>query len=53
VYYNEKESGQSDYYLPFYTDITRGTLLSMLPMAFNGSREKLVLASAAILLKDM
>jgi len=33
--------------------MTRGTLLSMLPVNYSGSKEKLVLASAALLLKDL
>jgi hypothetical protein len=53
VYYNEKETSQGDYFLPFYTDTTRSTLLSMLPLACSGSSQKLVLASAALLLKDI
>jgi hypothetical protein len=53
VSFNEKEAGSSEYLLPFYTDMTRGTLLSMLPVAFAGSSDKLVLGSAALLLKDI
>jgi hypothetical protein len=53
VYYNEKEPGQGDFFIPFYTDTTRSTLLSNLPLACSGNSQKLVLASAALLLKDI
>jgi len=33
--------------------MTRSSLLSMLPVALSGSKDKLVLASAALLLKDI
>jgi hypothetical protein len=53
VYYNEEEAGRGDFFIPFYTDTTRSTLLSNLPLACSGNSQKLVLASAALLLKDI
>lgn len=38
VYFNEKDAGGSEYLLPFYTDMSRATLLSMLPVPLSGSK---------------
>ena len=53
IFFNQKESSQSEYSLPFYTDMSRATLLSMMPVLCEGNKDKLVLASAALLLKDI
>ena len=53
IYFDQKVSSSGEYSLPFYTDMTRSTLLSMIPVRSEGSSEKLVLASAALLLKDI
>ena len=52
VFYNQKPKDSEEYEIPFYTDFSRATLLSMLPVKSEGSISKKIIASAAIMLKD-
>ena len=52
IFYDKKEKDAGEYEIPFYTDPNRGTLLSMLPVKVQGSMERKIIASAAIMLKD-
>jgi hypothetical protein len=53
IFFEEKGSSEQDFQLPFYTDMSRSTLLAMVPVRCSGNHQKLVLASAALLLKDI
>lgn len=53
LYYNEKTPDPKDFLLPFYTDMSRETLLAMLPMRTEISHEQHILASAALLLREI
>ena len=52
IFYDKRERDSGEYEIPFYTDTSRGTLLSMLPVKADGNVERKIIASAAIMLKD-